>query len=171
MARGKVYPAGAAGHLVNPLRSLVQPPERIVRRMHLPEGGAVLELGCGPGWFSPSIAAAVDPGRFTICDLQSEMLELALARCGSRARPHAVRASSMLGETGDLLGCLGEIARVLSPTGVVTIVETRRDSDFIRISDLTAAARETGLVRVARFGNRWEYTANFSHAARPASPA
>ena len=125
MARGKVYPAGAAGHLVNPLRSLVQPPERIVRRMHLPEGGAVLELGCGPGWFSPSIARAVDPGRFTICDLQSEMLELALARCGSRARPHAVRAdatrlpfaaaafdavlvSSMLGETGDLLGCLGE---------------------------------------------------------------
>lgn len=62
MGRGRTYPASAARHLLNPLRHLVQPPRRVVDRMPLHPTDRVLEIGCGPGWFSPSIAARVpDP--------------------------------------------------------------------------------------------------------------
>jgi hypothetical protein len=44
-----------AGSLLNPLRRLIQSPTRTVERMALVRTDRVLEIGCGPGYFSRAI--------------------------------------------------------------------------------------------------------------------
>jgi ubiquinone/menaquinone biosynthesis C-methylase UbiE len=146
--------------------------------MVLAPGDHVLELGCGPGWFSPTLATAVSLGSLTLCDVQPGMLAIAAARTSQF--PHvkcvaadaadlpfvdgsfdAVLLATVLGETLDPVGCLLEAARVLAPSGALTVCETRRDSDFIRFADLSEIAGTVGLVPVRRHGPPWEYTARF----------
>jgi ubiquinone/menaquinone biosynthesis C-methylase UbiE len=150
--------------------------------MELSHDHLVLEVGCGPGWFSKMLAAAVPQGHLTICDLQQGMLEIASVRLHSFGNFTAVQAdacsvpfgdgqfdaillSSVLGECPDKNQCLEECARVLSPTGKVTVVETRRDSDFISQRELIYLAQSAGLEFVSRYGTRWEYTVNLRHAS------
>ena len=180
LGKGKIYPASAASHLLNPLRFLVQPPRRVIRQMDLSPDHQVLEVGCGPGWFSKALAEAVPQGHLTICDLQQGMLEIASVRLNSfgnftvvqsdacslpfgDGQFDAILLSSVLGELPDKNRCLKECARVLSPSGKVTVVETRRDSDFIPQRELIHLAQSAGLEFCARYGTRWEYTVNFRH--------
>ena len=182
MSKGKIYPAHAAAHLLNPLRFLVQPPRRVIRQMDLSPDHQVLEVGCGPGWFSKALAAAVPQGHLTICDLQLGMLEIASVRLNNFGNFTVVQSdacsmpfgddqfdaillSSVLGELPDKSSCLKECARVLSPSGKVTVVETRRDSDFIPQRELIRSAQNAGLEFFSRCGTRWEYTVNFRHAS------
>lgn len=181
MGKGKIYPASAARQLLNPLRRLVQPPARTVRHMRLAPHHRVLELGCGPGWFSPTMAASVPKGSVTLCDMQQEMLDLALKRTSDFRNVTAVPAdatrlpfgdgsfdavlvATMLGEVPDPSACLREVRRVLAPGGSVTVSETRRDSDFIPLSDLLEIARGAGLHMVERHGPRLQYVARFVQA-------
>ena len=181
MGKGRIYPASAATHLLNPLRRLVQPPSRVIRRMNLASDCRVLEIGCGPGWFSPLLAATVPHGRLTVCDLQQEMLDLASLRLASFTNVEFARAdacslpfddsgfdailvSSVLGELTDPIECLHECARLLSPRGLLTVVETRRDSDFIPRRDLHRMATTVGLESAATYGPAWEHTTNFRRA-------
>ncbi|HMK12762.1 MAG TPA: methyltransferase domain-containing protein, partial [Acidimicrobiales bacterium] len=145
LGRGKVFPAAKASSLLNPLRRLVQSPSRTVARMRLPSDARVLEVGCGPGYFSPSIEASVPNGRLVVLDLQAEMLRLVAGRAATACRVqadasklpfssasfHAVFVSAMLGEVPDRGSALAEIRRVLRDAGHATFAETRRDSDFI----------------------------------------
>jgi trans-aconitate methyltransferase len=78
--RGKVFPATRAGSVLNPLRGLIQSPTRTVERMDLASTDKVLEIGCGPGYFSGAIAAAVPNGSLVLFDLQLAMLEIARRR-------------------------------------------------------------------------------------------
>lgn len=182
LGKGKIYPARAASHLLNPLRFLVQPPRRVIRQMGLSPDHQVLEVGCGPGWFSKVLAAAVPQGHLTICDLQQGMLEIASVRLNSFGNFTAVQSdassmpfgdgqfdaillSSVLGELPDKNRCLEECVRVLSPSGKVTVVETRRDSDFIPQQELIRLAQNAGLEFFSRSGTRWEYTVNLRHAS------
>jgi len=52
LERGKVFPAAHARSLLNPLRKLVQSPERTVAAIRIGPADRVLELGCGPGYFT-----------------------------------------------------------------------------------------------------------------------
>src|SRR5436305_4345406 len=69
-----VYPVEYAAWLLNPLRYLIMPPGRIVRRLRLSPGDRVLEVGCGPGFFSPMIARRLSAGHLTLLDAQAPML-------------------------------------------------------------------------------------------------
>jgi ubiquinone/menaquinone biosynthesis C-methylase UbiE len=102
---------------------------------HVPEGGSVLDLGCGTGEFATAIAAAgVRP---TGCDISPEMLGRAAAadsagevdwvqlEPGWQVLPFgsgafdAVVASSVLEYVDDPLAVLAECRRVLRPGGIV----------------------------------------------------
>lgn len=176
MGRGKTYPASAARHLLHPLRRLVQPPARIIHRMSLRHTDIVLEVGCGPGWFSHSIAASVPEGRLVACDLQPSMLSMARDRTAGFDNVHpvavdatalpfvdsafdAVLVAVMLGEVHDRVACLRELRRIVRPSGSITLVETRRDSDFIARTELVDLAAQSGLAVTTTWGWRWEYTA------------
>ncbi len=74
VGRGKVFPASKAASLLNPARRVVQSPTRLAARLGVSADSRVLELGCGPGYFSPSLAAAVPSGQLVLADLQHPML-------------------------------------------------------------------------------------------------
>ena len=179
LRKGKVYPTSAAGHLVNPLRSLVQPANRIVKRLGLRPDDHVLELGCGPGWFSKPLSSALPQGRLVLCDLQTMMLEFAQSRirdarntvavCADASRlPFSsctfdtVLVASVLGEVPDRKNCLREVRRVLKDSGKILVVETRRDSDFITLSEVSDLADQADLEVTQTWGWRWEFTALIS---------
>jgi arsenite methyltransferase len=172
----KIYPASAAGHLVNPLRSLVQPANRIAKRAGLRPDDYVLELGCGPGWFSKPLSSAIPKGRLVLCDVQSKMLELAQSRIGDARNTVSVCAdgselpfssrefdkvivASVLGEVPDRKSCFREVRRVVKDSGAILVVETRRDSDFVSLSKVSDLADQADLEVMRTWGWRWEFTA------------
>jgi ubiquinone/menaquinone biosynthesis C-methylase UbiE len=178
LGRGMVFPAKRADSLLNPLRRLIQSPTRTVERMGLARTDKVLEIGCGPGYFSRAIAAAVPDGSLMLFDLQVEMLDFARKRLSAfknteftqgdasslpfpDASFDAVLLVLVLGEVPDRDRCIAEVARVLQPGGRVTFAESRRDSDFIPIEQLQALAEKHGLDLSERHGFGWEYTARF----------
>jgi ubiquinone/menaquinone biosynthesis C-methylase UbiE len=181
-----VSPPTRAGSLLNPLRQLIQSPTRTVERMALAREDAVLEIGCGPGYFSRAIAAAVPEGSLVLFDLQLAMLELARQRLTGFANIHFTQgdASSLpfpdesfdaallvlvLGEVPDQNRCVAEVARVLTQGGGVTFAESRRDSDFISIVKLQALTEKHGLELSEKRGLGWEYTARFRKSSPVAS--
>lgn len=181
LGRGKVFPATRASSLLSPLRRLVQSPRRAVARMGLEDDARALEIGCGPGYFSPDLARAVPRGRVVLLDLQLEMLQLARQRLfdvGNAVYTQgdathlpfrsewfdAVLVVLMLGEVPDQGACLSEIRRVLRRDGVLTVAETRRDSDFIALPALRTLVEPLGFRFIDRRGMRWEYTARFAPA-------
>lgn len=178
VGRNKVFPAAKARSLLNPLRRLVQPPRRIVDALDVAPGARVLEIGCGPGYFSPTLAAAVPQGEVVLGDLQSEMLVLARRRLAGFDHARAVQLDAtglpfadatfdavlvvlMLGEVPERARCLSECRRVLRPGGVALFVESRRDSDFINRADLRTLVEGHGFELDRIHGRSWEYSARF----------
>ena len=178
-----VYPAEQAGWLLNPLRRFIMPPRRMVQRLQLRPTDNVLEIGPGPGWFSPDLARAIPQGRLTLFDIQPEMLDLASRRLkeadlanfepvsGDATRlpfPDAgfdiVFLVTVLGEIPDPSAALREIARVLKPGARASITEQLGDPDHIprrKLADLTGQA---GLAVEAVTGSALLYTATLRKA-------
>lgn len=73
--RERVCPVELASSLDNKLRRWLQDPRRILAP-HVTEGMKVLDVGCGPGFFSIELAQLVGPtGHVISADLQAGMLE------------------------------------------------------------------------------------------------
>jgi ubiquinone/menaquinone biosynthesis C-methylase UbiE len=70
----RVCPVELAGSLDNSLRKLFHNPKKILSS-YINEGMTVLDLGCGPGFFSVEIAKIVgESGKVIAADLQQGML-------------------------------------------------------------------------------------------------
>lgn len=178
MTRGKVFPASKASSLLNPARRMVQSPTRLAARLGVASDSRVLELGCGPGYFSPSLAAVVPAGTLVLADLQADMLVLARGRVAAHHNVRFVQADAtrlplasaafdavvivlMLGEVPDRNACVAECRRVLRSGGVAFFAETRRDGDFIRRTELRNLVEPHGFELDEFRGWSWEYTARF----------
>lgn len=178
-----VYPAERAGWLLNPLRGLIMPPGRMVRELRLRPTYHVLEIGPGPGWFSPSLARAIPQGRLTLFDIQREMLEMARSRLeaaglanfdlveGDAARLpfpdasfHLVLMVTVLGEIADPASAMRDIARVLKPQGRVAITEQLGDPDHVTRATLRRMATNAGLEVERISGSALLYTARLHRA-------
>ncbi len=71
-----VCPVGRAGMLDNRIRRCFQNPRKILGP-YVKEGMTVLDIGCGPGFFSIDMAQmAGASGHVIACDLQEGMLEI-----------------------------------------------------------------------------------------------
>lgn len=71
----RVCPAELAGSLDNRVRRWFQNP-RTLLAPHVREGATVMDVGCGPGFFTVELARLVGPdGRVIAVDLQQAMLD------------------------------------------------------------------------------------------------
>jgi len=139
-----VCPVEKAGGLDSGIRKLLQRPKKILGN-YVGDGMTVLDLGCGPGFFSVEMAKMVGAsGKVIAVDLQEGMLRklknkiqgteierrIKLHRCdknkiGITEKVDLVLAFYMFHEVPDQKKFLEEIKPVLKPDGRVFIVEPK----------------------------------------------
>jgi len=162
--------------LINPLRRIIQDPERILAP-HVREGMTALDLGSGMGFFSLTLAALVGVRGKVICvDLQQEMLDGLLKRAGRAGLSERIRIQQasqddihvtgpvdfavafwMAHEVADVRKFLGQVFSALKPSGNLLLVEPRihvSSREFQRIiahaSEAGFSVEEAPLVRISR---------------------
>lgn len=138
----RVCPVEMAGSLDNALRRWLQNPQKILKPF-IKEGMTVLDLGCGPGFFSIDMARMVGrSGRVIASDLQEGMLRkvkakierteleerIALHKCeahriGLFEKVDFILLFYMVHEISDKEEFFREIRSILKPNGRVLMVE------------------------------------------------
>ena len=174
-------PAVAAQFLDLPVRRLVTDPAVIMERVGLRSGMRVLELGPGPGFFTPEAARRVGPeGRLDCVDiepalvrkLQAKVRRLGLDNVEVRVADACalpfdddtfdlVFPISVLGEVPDRVGALRETRRVLRPGGVLSVTEFLPDPDYSLRRTVVRWAEAAGFELAEGHGNLFCYTLNF----------
>ena len=100
----RVCPATISWGLDNNFRKILQPPERIFGTFIHP-GDTVLDIGCGPGFFTRAMARMVgDDGLVIAVDLQEEMLEKLQERAGREGLLRRIRVVKASEESLNLRG-------------------------------------------------------------------
>ena len=142
MGGNRVCPAELEGTLDNRFRKWFQDPEKILKPF-VNEGMEVLDLGCGPGFFSVVMAQMVGiKGKIIASDIQEGMLEklrekihgseleqrITLHKCeeekiGLKEQVNFILAFYMVHEVPDQESFFKEIESILKPGGTVLIVE------------------------------------------------
>jgi ubiquinone/menaquinone biosynthesis C-methylase UbiE len=139
-----VCPAELAGSLDNSLRRWFQNPHKILEP-YIFAGMTVLDLGCGPGFFTVEIAKMLqESGKVIAADLQEGMLEkvkrkikgtylekrVEIHKCqedstGITEKVDFVLAFWMIHEVPDQNRLFGELKSILKPEGKVYIIEPK----------------------------------------------
>jgi ubiquinone/menaquinone biosynthesis C-methylase UbiE len=69
-----VCPASRAGTLDSFIRRMIHNPEKIFKN-YIRDGMIILDIGCGPGFFTTAFANMLKDGKVIAADLQEEMLD------------------------------------------------------------------------------------------------
>jgi ubiquinone/menaquinone biosynthesis C-methylase UbiE len=140
----RVCPVERAGSLDNSLRRLVHNPSKILKPF-IKKGMTVLDLGCGPGFFTTEIANMLDKsGKVIAADFQQGMLDkvkrkilgtdleqkIELHKClvdriGIREKVDFVLAFYMVHEVPDQANLFKELKSLLKPGGQLYIIEPK----------------------------------------------
>ena len=166
---GRLCPVALAGHLDSRLRRWLQNPRKILSPF-VRDGMTVLDVGCGPGFFSVAIAHMVgDSGRVIAVDLQPGMLDKLRRKVQgtpleTRITLHLCRENE-LGVTGpidfillfyvvhevtDQAALFLEIARIVKPGGKIFIVEPPLHVSRAAFEKILLGAGDAGLMVVER---------------------
>lgn len=174
--KNRVCPVTLAGGLDNRIRRWLQNPHKILGP-YVREGMTVLDVGCGPGFFSIELAQMVGKsGRVVAADLQEGMLRklrkkiqgteleerITLHKCekdtlGLSERVNFVLAFYMVHEIPHQEDFFNEIISILKPNGQVLIVEPPLHTSKTAFERTIRKARDAGLIAVERpriFPNR-----------------
>jgi ubiquinone/menaquinone biosynthesis C-methylase UbiE len=139
-----VCPVELAGSLDNFLRRLVHKPQKILEP-YIRKGMIVLDLGCGPGYFTAGMARLVgEEGRVIAADLQQSMIDKVTARItgtdiekiveihncqsdriGITRKVDFVLAFWMVHEVSDKQRMFEELRSLLNPGGRILIIEPK----------------------------------------------
>lgn len=161
----RVCPVERAGHLDNPFRRWIQNPQKILKP-YLDEGMTVLDIGCGPGFFSIDMAQMVGKsGRVIASDLQEGMLQklrdkihgtkleerITLHKCeenkiGVSENVDFVLAFYVVHEVPNQKGFFREIGSILKPNGKVLVVEPPFRVSKKAFEETIRKARDAGLI-------------------------
>lgn len=173
-------PVERAPHLLNPLRALILSPGALAKRLDLHDDSRVLELGPGPGYFSPEIARRVPQGKLVLVDVQQGMLDMAKKRLDKQrlfnveyllADAVSIPLPSesfdvafmvaVLGEVSDRRRCLRELYRLLRPRGQLSDTEQPGDMDYAPMPVNKALIEGEGFLFEKAYGRGKNYTVNF----------
>jgi ubiquinone/menaquinone biosynthesis C-methylase UbiE len=150
--------------LDNRLRRLIQNPARILGD-YIRKGATVIDMGCGPGFFTIDMARMVgEDGRVIAVDLQEHMLlkvkrkadkhgvadRLEFHRCksntiGLNKKADFILAYYMIHETPDPKGFLAELKDLLEDGGKLLIVEPKIHVSRDLFEAMLRDAEEVGL--------------------------
>ncbi len=165
----RVCPVERAGSFDNTMRRWVQNPQKILGP-YLKEGMTVLDLGCGPGFFSIDMAHMVGKsGRVIASDLQEGMLQklrdkiqgteleerITLHKCGENTIGLSedvdfILAFYMVHELPDQEEFFHEIGSILKSNGQVFIVEPPFHVSKTAFEETIRKARDAGFTTVER---------------------
>jgi ubiquinone/menaquinone biosynthesis C-methylase UbiE len=167
--KNRVCPVERASSLDNRIRRWLQNPQKIVSP-YIKEGMTVLDIGCGPGFFSIEMAKMVgESGRVIAADLQEGMLEklrdkikgtelegrITLHKCqedktGVSENVDFALLFYMVHELPNMEEFFNEIVTILKPNGQVLIVEPPFHVSKTAFEETIRKAREAGLIEVER---------------------
>lgn len=174
----RVCPAQRAGSLDNRFRRLLQNPRRILSP-YVREGMTVLDIGCGPGFFTTDLADMVgDRGRVIACDIQPAMLEklrhkvrgtalesrIVFHQCretttGLTEPVDFILAFYMVHEAADQTLLLRDLCTLLKPQGLLFLVEPPIHVSKTAFAETLRKAQEAGLTMIAQPAVRFSKTA------------
>jgi ubiquinone/menaquinone biosynthesis C-methylase UbiE len=180
--KNRVCPVSLAGSLDNKIRRYLQNPRKILGP-YIEEGMTVLDIGCGPGFFSMELAQMVGKsGRVIAADLQEGMLhkirdkvqgteleerikfhKCETNRLGLSENVDFVLAVYMVHEVPDKQGFLNEIKSMLKPNGRVLIIEPPFHTSKKVFDEIVRKALAAGLKVINRpkiFPNRVVFLQN-----------
>ncbi len=140
----KICPVAYAPGLDNSIRKFLQNPYKILKPF-IRKGMTVLDIGCGPGFFSVEIAKMLDgSGKVIAADLQKGMLDIISQKVtGTELENHIVLhqckedsidlqnkvdfifAFYMIHEVPDQDNLLREMKSLLNPGGQILIIEPK----------------------------------------------
>lgn len=163
----RVFPVERAGRLDNRFRRWFQNPWKILRP-YIKEGMTVLDLGCGPGFFTIDIARMVgESGRVIASDLQEGMMQklrdkiqgtelekrVILHKCeenriGVSEKIDFVLAFYMVHEVPSPKEFFSEIETIIEPNGQVLIVEPSFRVSKRAFEDTIKKARDIGFTPI-----------------------
>ena len=165
-------------------RRRVQPPAQLIERSGIKRGMRVLDLGCGPGAFTPFVARAVgEKGKVYALDIQPKMLEqirnklskpenkniknIKLIEGNAYELPFddssldLVYMVTVLQEIPDRNRALHEVKRVLKRGGFLAVTELFPDPDYPWKSTTIKLGKEASFVLDEVSGNFFNYTVRF----------
>ena len=162
--RNRVCPVERAGHLDNRIRRWLQNPQTILGP-YIEKGMTVLDVGCGPGFFSIEMAKMVgNSGRVIASDLQEGMLQkvrdkikgselekrITLHLCGANKigiseTVDFVLLFYMVHEVPNKESFFHEIGTLLKQNGQVLIVEPPLHVSKTAFAETVQKARDVGL--------------------------
>lgn len=142
--KSKICPVEKAGGLDNTVRRLLQNPQKILEP-YIKKGMTVLDLGCGPGFFSIEIAKLLfDTGKVIAADVQEGMLDrlrnkiigtelehrIILHKCQEDSidleqKVDFVLAFYMVHEVPNQDKLFRELKSILKPNGQIFIIEPK----------------------------------------------
>ncbi|MGA2917273.1 class I SAM-dependent methyltransferase [Methanoregula sp.] len=163
------YSPWTAPFFDNPVRKLFQNPEKIVGPCIRP-GMTVMDIGCGPGFFTLAMARMVEPeGKVIAIDMQQEMLDLVkkksdrlgLSECirfhqckpdslGIEEKAGFILSFYMVHEVPDRDALFREVSGLLESGGKYLIVEPFFHVSAEAFEDTLRYAEKAGLVTEKR---------------------
>jgi len=167
--KNRVCPVALAGSLDSTFRRWLHNPRKILKP-HISEGMHVLDIGCGPGFFSIEMAGLTGKtGRVTAADMQEGMLEIVkkkiqnteladriiLHKCsadkiGIASQVDFALAFYMVHEVPDKKMFFQELSTIIKPGGSVYIVEPAFHVSVKSFYEMIAIAESEGFRRAAR---------------------
>ena len=165
----RVCPVERAGSLDNRIRRWLQDPQKILGP-YIEEGMTILDIGCGPGFFSIDMAQMVGKsGRVIASDLQEGMLQklrdkiqgtqleerITLHKCeenkiGVSEDVDFIVAFYMIHEIPNQEEFFNEIGSILKPNGQVFIVEPPFHVSKTAFEETIRKARDAGFKAIER---------------------
>ena len=187
--KGKIFPYQLAFTLLIPLRNWALSPQQIVQRLHHAPHHRILEVGCGAGYFSPTLAQSVPQGRLVVADIQPEMLAYTEKRLRRRHIDNVdyylcdgthfdfpdqsfdrIVLITVLGEVANQAEYLAEFRRLLRPDGLLSVSETAGDPDKPSRAELRDLMQQNGFETADEYGGERNFTLNFKASSRLLPP-